>query len=139
MIRGHLVAAGYSFGTIQRRVTQFAVLSRWLASEGLAASELNEAEGRRFASFRRAAGRVTWASSASVRLPLAFLRGAGVVPESGGEHGVFEELLDKYCGFLVNERGLADKTVRAHVDAARGSASAWLTRRASLLVCGLRT
>lgn len=118
--RKHLVALGYSFGAIAHRVTQFALLSRWLASEGLAAGELNEAEARRFVSSRRAAGRVTWVSPSSVRLPLVFLRGVGVVPESRGEQGVFEELLDGYRGYLVGERGLADKTVRAHVDAARG-------------------
>lgn len=118
--RRHLVALGYSFGAMQHRVTHFALLSRWLASEGLAAGELNEAEGRRFASSRRAAGRVTWTSPASVRLPLAFLRGAGVVPESRGDQGVFEELLGQYRVYLASERGLADKTVRAHVDGARG-------------------
>ena len=32
---------------------------------------------------------------------------------------MFDELLGEYRGFLVNERGLADKTVRAHLDAAR--------------------
>jgi site-specific recombinase XerD len=117
--RGHLVAAGYSFGTIQRRNSQFAALSRWLASEGLTAGELNEVEGWRFVSSRRAAGRLTWVSPASVRLPLAFLRGAGVVAERGGGQGVFEELLGEYHRYLVNERGLADKTVKAHLDGAR--------------------
>lgn len=117
--RAHLVALGYSFGAIQHRVTQFALLSRWLASEGMAAGQLNEAEGRRFAASRLAAGRVTWVSPASVRLPLAFLRGTGVVAENRGEQGVFEELLGLYRSYLVSERGLADKTVRAHVDAAR--------------------
>ena len=118
--RLHLVAVGFSFGAIARRVSQFGELSRWLASEGLAAGELNEVEAGRFVSSRRAAGRVSWVSPASVRLPLVFLRGAGVVAESRGGEGVFEELLGRYRGYLVGERGLADKTVRAHVDAARG-------------------
>ncbi len=83
--REYLVALGYSAGTIQRRVTQFAGMSRWLASAGLAAEELSEAEVRRFASSRLAAGRVTWVSTASARLPLEFLRGAGVVAESLGK------------------------------------------------------
>jgi integrase/recombinase XerD len=117
--RKHLVSVGYTFGSLQHRVTQFAEISRWLEAEGLAASDLSEAEGRRFVASRRARGRKTWVSPASMRLPLGFLRGVGVVPAGAGAVGAFEELLVCYRSYLFNERGLVDKTVRAHVDAAR--------------------
>lgn len=117
--RKHLVAVGYSFGGLQHRVTQFAEISRWLESEGLTTADLNEVEARRFAASRRARGRVTWTSPAGLRVPLAFLRSVGVIPDSRGAEGVFEELLGQYRSYLLNERGLADKTVAAHLDAAR--------------------
>lgn len=116
--REYLVARGYSFGALQHRVTQFAEISRWLAAEGLDVGDLNETVARRFVAARRARGRVTWTSPASLRVPLGFLRSAGIVPEAGID-GVFGDLLGEYRGYLCHERALADKTVRAHLDAAR--------------------
>jgi integrase/recombinase XerD len=117
--RGFLAAAGYGFGAVQHRNTQLAEISRWLASEGLGAGEFSEAQGGRFIASRLAAGRVTWTSPASTRLPLAFLRSVGAVPPAGGVVGLFDGLLDAYRLFLFNERGLIDKTVMAHLGAAR--------------------
>jgi integrase/recombinase XerD len=117
--RIHLVASGYAFGSIQHLLTQFALVSRWLDSEGLTAGELNEAQAQRFAASRRARARVTLTSAASMRVPLAFLRSIGVVAAKGEPEGPFEELLSSYRSYLFNERGLAEKTVVGHVDGAR--------------------
>jgi integrase/recombinase XerD len=114
----HLVGHGYTFGSLQQRMVQFSQLSRWMGSEGLAASELNETEVQRFVAWRAARGRVSWTSPASLRLPLGFLRSAGVVPESPRE-GPFEGLMGGYGRYLAAERGLAERTVEAHIDFAR--------------------
>lgn len=117
--RTHLVAVGYAFGSLQHLLTQFGEVSRWLDSEGLLAAQLNEVQAQRFAAFRHARGRVTLTSPASVRPLLAFLRSISVVAERAEAEGPFEEFLGSYRCFLFNERGLADKTVAAHLDAAR--------------------
>jgi integrase/recombinase XerD len=116
--RAYLVGLGYTFGSLQQRVVQFNQISRWLELEGLAAGDVNESVAERFGAWRLAAGRVAWVSPLSFRLPVGFLRGVGVV---GGYRveGLFEELLEGYRRYLVDERGLADKTVRGHVDTAR--------------------
>ena len=135
--RGHLVAAGYSFGTIQRRSTQFAALSRWLESEGLTAGELNDAEGQRFASSRRAAGRATWVSPASVGLPMA-LRATGVVRSTSGSR-VCSTSCSVSTALPGQRAGAADKTVGHTWIPPVSSASGWRIRRASWLVWALRT
>jgi integrase/recombinase XerD len=118
--RRHLVTAGYALGSIQHRLTQFGELSRWLDAEGLTMSELDEAQVRRFAAARRASRRVTMTSPATMRLPLGFLRGIGMVPEMSEPDGPFEELLASYRRYLIDERGLAELTVSAHLLVARG-------------------
>ena len=117
--RSYLVAAGYGFGAVAHRNTELAEISRWLGSEGLAASDLSEAQARRFIASRLARGLITWTSPASVRLPLAFLRSVGAVPPACEADGVFDGLLGAYRLYLFNERALAVKTVVAHLGAAR--------------------
>ncbi|HTW09395.1 MAG TPA: tyrosine-type recombinase/integrase, partial [Acidimicrobiales bacterium] len=51
--------------------------------------------------------------------PLLYLRSVGLVAPRAAPEGVFERLLDAYQTFLVNERGLATKTVAAHILNAR--------------------
>jgi integrase/recombinase XerD len=116
--RKYLVELGYTFGSLQQRVVQFNQVSRWLELEGLAAGDLDETVAERFVAWRLARGHVAWVSPLSLRLPLGFLRSVGVVAGRRME-GPFEELLEEYRHYLVDERGLADKTVKAHVDAAR--------------------
>jgi site-specific recombinase XerD len=117
--RRHLVAAGYAFGSIQHRLTQFGELSRWLDAEGLQAIELDEAQVRRFAASRRAKDRVTMTSPATMRVPLGFLRATGTLAGRAAPDGPFEALLASYRRYLIDERGLAEKTVSAHLLVAR--------------------
>lgn len=74
-----LVAGGFSDSGVNHRLWQFAHLSRWAGSEGLAADELTQDNMERFVVARRAAGYASWISFASTRLPLGYLRDAGVV------------------------------------------------------------
>ena len=63
------------------RLWQLGQLSRWLDAEALAPGQLTSEQVARFVAPRRAAGRQKWVSPLSLRLPLAFLREAGVVPD----------------------------------------------------------
>ncbi|MGO9335295.1 MAG: tyrosine-type recombinase/integrase [Acidimicrobiales bacterium] len=117
--RRHLEARGYTFWSVQQRLTYFAGVSSWLASEGLRACDLDESTAVCFADWRTARGRSTLTSPLTMRLPLTYLRGAGVVPERPDDAGRFGDLLASYRSYLVHERGLAEKTVVAHLVGAR--------------------
>ena len=96
------------------RVWQLGQLSRWLEAEGLASGELTSEQVARFVAPRRAAGRHHWVSPLSLRLPMAFLREAGVVPDpaaSTGE-GPLERLVEDYRRYLAQERGVTEKTIK---------------------------
>jgi len=116
--RARLAELGYSFGSLQHRVVQFNQVSGWLESEGLEASDLDESEAARFVAWRAGRGRRSRISPSGLRPLLAYLRSIGVVAECRAD-GPFEDLLEGYRCYLSDERGLADKTARAHVDAAR--------------------
>jgi hypothetical protein len=90
---------------------QLGHLSRWLELEGLTADQLSCEQVARFVAARRAAGYRTWVSPLSLRLPLAFLREAGVVPAPAflASEGRLERLLVDYRRFLAHERGLAPR------------------------------
>jgi len=117
-----LRAQCYSRSAISDRLWQFDQLSRWLDREGLAVGEVNAAECERFATSRRAGGRVTLVAPQSMTLPEEYLRALGVTPEPVPPlaHGPVEELLGDYSGYLLIERGLSPHTVfDAYVPAAR--------------------
>jgi integrase/recombinase XerD len=117
--RRHLEARGYTFWTVQQRLTYFAGVSSWLASEGLRACDLDESAAVRFAAWRKSRGRSTVTSPLTMRLPLIYLRGAGVVPERRVDAGAFGDLLALYRDYLVHERCLAEKTVVGRLVGAR--------------------
>ena len=100
---------------------QLGHLSRWLELEGLTADELSCEQVARFVAARRAAGYRTWVSPLSLRLPLAFLREAGVVPvpASLAPEGRLEWLLEDYRRYLEHERGLAPVTIESYSRIAR--------------------
>jgi site-specific recombinase XerD len=102
-------------------VWQLGQLSRWLEAEGLAPGQLTSEQVARFVAPRRAAGSQKWVSPLSLRLPVAFLREAGVIPEpapsAGG--GPLERLVDEYRRYLVQERGITQKTIERYERVAR--------------------
>ena len=122
-----LVDRGFARLALQKRMRQLDDLSRWLEREGLSGGQLTPQRAEKYVAARRAAGYVTWVSELSLRLPLAHLRGIGVVPARPGlaERPV-ERLLEDYCVYLARERGLAAETIRKAERVARlflGSAS----------------
>jgi integrase/recombinase XerD len=116
-----LAEQGFSQSRIDRRVDQLGHLSHWLAIEGLALDELTAEQRLRFVEARRAAGYASWLSLWSLRVPLAYLRDAGVTtaPASVVPEGPVERLLADYRRYLAGERGLAAHTIYNHERVAR--------------------
>jgi site-specific recombinase XerD len=110
---GWLAGQGFSRSRIDHRVGQLGHLSHWLALEGLGAGELTVEHQRRFVEARRAAGYASWLSPGSLRVPLAYLRAAGVMAAAAAvvPEGPVERLLDDYRRYLAGERGLAAHTI----------------------------
>ena len=106
---------------VAARVWQLGQLSRWLEAEGLAPGQLTSEQVARFVAPRRAAGRHHWVSPLSLRLPLAFLREAGVVPDPAPSacEGPLERLVDDYRRYLAQERGVTEKTIKRYERVAR--------------------
>src|SRR5438132_9613268 len=109
-------------------------LSRWLATRGLALSELSEEVAGQYAAARRQE-RSFLRSRRALGPLLDYLRGLGIVPAAGAAvpQTAGEELLARFAAYLAGERGLAAATVSsylsqarpfvaAHADAARWSA-----------------
>jgi integrase/recombinase XerD len=114
-----LIERGHTEATARRRLTQLCQLSRWLEAEGFPLAHFDEALAARFALARRARGRATWSSPANSALLLKYLRSVGAVAPRPAPVGAFEDLLAAYSTYLARERGLATKTVAAHVVSAR--------------------
>ena len=114
-----LVARGFGESAVSSRLWQLGYLSRWLERERLALGELTPEHLERFVVARRAAGYVTWVSSWSLRLPLAYLHEIGVVPVPAVAEGPLERLLCDYRRYLARERGLASRTITGYERVAR--------------------
>jgi len=107
-----LADAGFLQSRIEKRLCQLGHLSGWLEVEGLRPDELTVEHQQRFIEARRAAGHRTWLSPHSLRVPLAYLREAGVMPAASvGLDGPVEQMLAGYRRYLVGERGLAAHTI----------------------------
>jgi site-specific recombinase XerD len=116
-----LVAGGFSDSGVNHRLYQFAHLSRWAGSEGLAADELTPDNMERFVVARRAAGYASWISFASTRLPLEYLRDAGIVAAvaTPNEEDALERLLGDFRCYLLRERVITQHTAARYVRLAR--------------------
>ena len=127
-------------------------LSRWLASRGLAPSELSEKVASQYVADRRQE-RSHLRSERALRPLLGYLRGLGIVPaaEAAVPESAGEELLARFAAYLASERGLAAATVSsylfqvrpfvaAHAEAGRWSALAagQVARFAAHSAAGLR-
>ena len=111
-----LEAAGYTPLSAANQLRLMAHLSRWMAAEGVASSELNDERMQAFLAARSAQGYTCWLSPRGLAPLLGYLRGVGVAPEPAPRtrSGPVEELLTEYRAYLLRERGLAGSTVRAY-------------------------
>jgi integrase/recombinase XerD len=115
-----LVERGFRQEAVRKRLSQFADVSRWLESKGLSVEELSPRRVGEFLAARRVAGFVTLVASSSLRLPVEYLRGMGVVPAEVRLVGPVDWLLAEYRRYLVLERGLASRTIDGYESVARG-------------------
>ena len=115
-----LADAGFSQSRIEKRLCQLGHLSGWLEIEGLRPDELTAEHQQRFIEARRTARHRTWLSPRSLRVPLAYLQEAGVMPAASvAPEGPVEQLLADYRRYLAGERGLAAHTIYHHELVAR--------------------
>lgn len=120
--RARLEERGYSRLSVVNLQRQVALLSRWLAAEGVAVEQLSEARIEEFLAAQRACGRRRSSMSRPGLLCLVeLLRELGVV--SAPVRPVpspTEELMDCFGRYLLTERGLVPGTVGGYLDGARG-------------------
>ena len=104
---------GYARSSVVKKLGVVAQLSRWLAEQDLEAQALLPPVVAEFMSARRAAGYRDYRTPASLEPVIGHLRRIGVVgaPEVATSTPV-DALLERYRGYLIGERGLADSTVR---------------------------
>jgi len=116
-----LRSQGYTRLSAETQLRLLAHLSRWLDEEGISPEELTPEVGQRFLEARRAAGYVTFVSSRSLAVPVAYLRRRGVSPEPVlvPVRPEVDALLERYSTYLVDERGLAAGTVNYYLELAR--------------------
>ncbi len=93
-------------------------VGRWLSTEGLEASHLDEERLAAFRTARPAAGGKSSGRFAMVPL-LTYLREAGVASAAETSPTPLGALLGQYRSWLVQERGLAATTVRRYESTAR--------------------
>lgn len=119
--RGELARLGYSPLSVEGHVRLFGHVSRWMAAESVEPGALTSLRVAEFVAARRAEGYRRYVSERALVPLLGFLRAAGVVPEPSlvVREGPFEELLDGYCCFLIEERALAAATVQQRVKTGR--------------------
>jgi integrase/recombinase XerD len=116
-----LAALGYTPFSARGQVGVAAHLSRWMEIEGLDASALSEEVAERYLVFRRAAG-YTFCRSVRYLAPLLrYLRGSGVVAQVllSPPQTPVEAVLDRFRGYLLEERGMTAAGARGYLDAVR--------------------
>jgi integrase/recombinase XerD len=101
-------------------------LSRWLATRGLALSELSEEVAGQYVAVRRRE-RSFLRSRRALGPLLGYLRGLGIVPaaEVAVPQTAGEELLARFAAYLAGERGLAPATVPCSTPETRPLGATW--------------
>ena len=115
-----LLRRGYTRSSAEQHVCFLAHLDRWMSAEGIGLDGLSGPVIDRYLDQRRAAGYVEYRSWKALRPLLEYLAPLGVLPvEDEAAPGPVEELLGRYHGYLVGERGLTAGTARGYVDFVR--------------------
>ena len=118
---GELARLGYTALSARLQLQLMAHVSRWLASERLAAAALTPAAVDRFLAARRAAGYANHRTAKSLAPLLGYLQAAGAAPPPPPEVAStpLEALLERYRRYLLAERGLCAGTVCGYVQVVR--------------------
>lgn len=119
--RVELIGRGYTPLSAANQLRVMAHVSRWLADHELRAEDITVAGVGAFLEARRAEGYTCWLSSRGLAPLLDYLHGQGValMPIPAVVSTPLGDLLAEYRTYLVDERGLANATVRNHEGVAR--------------------
>lgn len=116
-----LAGRGYTPLSITRQLGMMAHLSRWLADQGWGASGLSGGRVDEFVQARRQEGYARGLSGRGLAPLLEYLRAVGAIPAAvGAALTPIDDFLAIYRRYLLDERGLATKTVDEYVREARG-------------------
>jgi integrase/recombinase XerD len=116
-----LLRQGYSRVGAEQHVCFIAHLDRWMSSHAVGVEELDAAAIDRYLVQRRAAGYVQYNSVKALAPLLGYLAPLNVLPISApAPADPIEEVLARYCIYLLGERGLTAGTARGYVDCVRG-------------------
>ena len=115
-----LLARGYTRTSAEQHVCFLAHLDRWMRAEGVGLDGLSGPVVDRYLSQRRAAGYVEYRSVKALQPLLDYLAPLGVLPAPEEVPPTpVEELLARYRGWLLQERGLTRGSARGYVDCVR--------------------
>jgi site-specific recombinase XerD len=130
--RTWLASRGYTPGTIVNMLAMAGGLGRWMDARGIAPGGLDRAVIAEFRDAMRAAGRRCVPGAHGLDPLLGYLEGQGVLDGASTLATPAEILVERYRGWLVTDRGLAEATVRRYVKLARSFLSQRLAGQGGL-------
>ena len=117
--RVDLIERGYSLWRAQEQLYLLAHVSRWMEAEGLELAGLTPATLESYFVWRRRQGYRKSLSPLSLRRLLGYLDGLGVLPADDAVPSPVDGLLAEFRRYLLQERGVAARTVELYEPAAR--------------------
>lgn len=109
--------AGLGYRSPGQHLYVMSQLSRWMAEQGVDPCELSGSQVDDFVAWREAVGYLTPVSALRLERVIAYLVGVGAIGpfEPARPSSPLGRLLGDYRRYLVDERGLADPSVRAYM------------------------
>src|SRR3954454_24626380 len=118
--RGFLGRRGHSARSVRDHASLVGQLNRWLAAEGLGVGELTRDRAGSFLAGQRAARRRRVPTMRMLAPLFEYLQDLGALPaERSVAATALDKLLDHYCHYLTQDRGLAPLTVLRYQRMAR--------------------
>jgi integrase/recombinase XerD len=119
-LRAELESRGYTPGSAALQLQVAAQLSRWLQARGLDLGDLADAGVGEFFARRRVRGLKCHISPKAVTWLMDYLSARGLLPVPvPAPASAADRLLDRYRGYLLQERGLAPGTTARYLNLAR--------------------
>ena len=117
--RVDLIERGYSLWRAQEQLYLLAHVSRWMEAERLELAGLTPANLERYFVWRRRKGYRKCLSPLSLRRLLGYLDRLGVLPADDAVPSPVDDLLAEFRRYLLQERGVAGRTVELYEPVAR--------------------
>jgi site-specific recombinase XerD len=116
----HLVERGYSLTSVQFHLQLLAHLSRWMQAEGLEVGGFSSGVVPRFLVERRREGYASRISPRGLCPLMEYLEALGVLSAGAGvAPAEVDRLVEEFCGYLLEERGLVAGSVQLYARIAR--------------------